>query len=117
MPLVNRSKWNYFIIQFLMESSDGLVCCFDLPAVGRGTASWAFQALRAGGLIEPAPTPGGFDRKVKFYRLTDLGRDWATAWGIVPIVRDECCEDALLGIEGDHAPYCPFVGATPASSR
>lgn len=51
-----------------------------------------------------------------YYRLTEAGLEVAMLplWTLSRT--GECCEDAILGIEGDHAPHCPVGRAEDSST-
>lgn len=112
MPKLYASRSMLYALELLL---DGPTCASDIdPSEGR--QGWrAVERLQEHGLVEFAYRRG----KKRYWTLTEDGYERARMWGVrqKAIDRGECCEDAVLGIEGDHAPYCPFIGATSTSSR
>lgn len=84
------------------------------PAEIDKMSGWAtIKTFLSNGLIEvdrKEELPGGGNGRT-FYRFTEDGWYFALDYRPLVVRTGECCEDAILGIEGDHAPYCPVVRA------
>lgn len=117
MPKLYASRLNLVAMELLLARP---VSASEIdPDRGESTAHTGWRVLERfeeHGLVEYSHK--GDDRR-HYWMLTEDGYEQARLWDVRQraVQRGECCEDAVLGIEGDHAPYCPFIGATSTSSR
>src|SRR5688500_3627387 len=106
MAVFYRTPLNRLALH-LMRS--GPTCYTDCGAGKPGSA--VLLRLAAHGLakeIYRVQGPTGGQPRV-YYGLTEAGWEVALLPSWASVGRPgECCEEAILGIEGDHAPYCPF---------
>lgn len=113
MPKLYASRLNLVAMELLLA---GPVSPCDIDE--GSTSGWrVLERFEEAGLVEYSHR--GEDRRKHFWCLTEDGYEQAHAWALrqSAVQRGDCCEDAVLGIEGDHAPYCPFIRATSTSSR